>query len=1709
MKRVGRKFGMIIVAILISHLTYAADYYISSSIGDDKRTALQAQNPETPWKSIEKVNAVFSTLKPGDGVFFKRGDSFYGTIHLTASGVMGSPIRLDAYGVGEEPIITSFQKISQWTSKGNGVFESQSILNTNLVKTLLVDGESHFMGRFPNADAINEGYLRISGISGGKTLSSAQLSASPNWAGGDVVIRKNQWIIDTHKISSHNGNSVTYTGNESYPSIKDYGFFIQNHISTLDRFGEWYFNPTSKKMSMFFGNVSPNGRNIEVSTLNNLVTKSYGASYITFQNLILKGSNSDVVDISGGRDIKFNKVKIKFAGESGIYVRSVVNLSFENSYVENCLNNGINLRYGNPNASIKNNIVKNSARFPGGVRNGDGSGNGIIALDDNTIIEGNEVYNTGYLGIQFGGNNTIVKNNFIDNFCLIKGDGGGIYTYVGDNNKTFHNRKIVSNIIINGKGNLGGLPNNSSYPRGMAEGIFMDDNANGIEISNNTIGHTENSGVKMSNVRNIIVKDNLIYDTDHSITLDNNIRGADVKNVTMSNNTYFAKTNLQNSYTFLSHKNDVKEMGAFDNNVFFRPFGDPYSIFTRQLVNGTNVETRQNLSSFKNMFGKDNNSKSNENVFPKYENIVVKGENFFKNGQFNGSLNDIHFTRAQPSVIPNKINGPTLQIVANDNAFSFIKLGNLKKEKKYLIRLNSSASQNAAISVHFRHSGSPWHLISPISTFDLTSSTAIYQTILSPLLDVADAALILTFKNPNTTYWIDDLEIVEVEANEVRIDEKILFEFNATNQSKKVLLQGKYVDAKLKEFTGEVTLAPYSGIALFKTGDVEKPVEKNKPEDPEIVISLNKSIDKITTKDSVQISLGIANNQNAGMTSATFYCGLNEIGKCNTYPFNINWKNLQPGEQYIWASLNDGNGRTFNSEEINLNITQAKTTEDTERNYKEPHVGFGDLKFKSEGIYINTGSTRDAIYNSVNFASEYVNKNYSGGFTESFDAPNIEPIFKSQRFAKLLVYDIPLKNGTYNIVTFHNEVYFGNKVATTGPNKRVYNISIEDKLVKKDFDLFVENNNKPISLLFKDIKVIDGNLTLKLESIIGHAAISGIAIIPVDTNIPPVVDNTKSLPKNGIYINAGSNKDVDFQGTKFESDFQNSHFNGGFFESHALASDQELFQSQRFSKNLVYDVPVSNGKYTVITYHNEVYFGNRVPAKGPGLRVFDIFIEGKLVKKNLDLFVENKSKQFELIFENVEVNDGKVTINLVSSVADAAISGIAILPESTNDGDDQVKETISKEAIHINTGNSRSGEYKGIQFESEFTGKYYNTGYIEGIASASIHTMMQSQRFAKDLVYEIPVKNGKYNVVTYHNEVYFGQKVSTTGPNKRVYSISIQDKEVKKNFDLFVVNNNKEIALEHKDIEVKNGLMKIRLLAVIGHAAISGISIIPVDANIPPVVDNTLPKNGVYINAGSNNDADFHGTKFESDFQNRHFNGSFFESHVSASDQELFQSQRFAKNLVYDVPVSNGKYTVITYHNEVYFGNRVAATGPGRRVFDIFIEGKLVKKNLDLFVENNSKQFELIFENIEVKDGKMTINLVSSVADAAISGIAIFPSNEKFSPEMANLRQLNGELTDPESESLNFGNFKDAKAKLFPNPASSQVNLVLDSEYPNSRIMIHDTSGQLVRFYNQSEIYFNNGTLSIPLLDLKQGVYIVSVVSERGVQFKEKLMVTK
>jgi hypothetical protein len=87
-------------------------YYFSSTAGDDSRTASQAQNSSTPWKSLTKLNALFPSLRGGDTVFLQCGSVFPGALRPNTSGSSGKPVVVTSYGSGALPIITGFYNLT-------------------------------------------------------------------------------------------------------------------------------------------------------------------------------------------------------------------------------------------------------------------------------------------------------------------------------------------------------------------------------------------------------------------------------------------------------------------------------------------------------------------------------------------------------------------------------------------------------------------------------------------------------------------------------------------------------------------------------------------------------------------------------------------------------------------------------------------------------------------------------------------------------------------------------------------------------------------------------------------------------------------------------------------------------------------------------------------------------------------------------------------------------------------------------------------------------------------------------------------------------------------------------------------------------------------------------------------------------------------------------------------------------------------------------------------------------------------------------------------------------------------------------------------------------------------------------------------------------------------------------------------------------------
>lgn len=77
-----------------THVVFSGTAYYVSATGDDGNDGL---TPETAWKSLKQVHTF--TFRPGDAVFFRRGDLFRGRFDAQDG------VTYSAYGKGSKPII--------------------------------------------------------------------------------------------------------------------------------------------------------------------------------------------------------------------------------------------------------------------------------------------------------------------------------------------------------------------------------------------------------------------------------------------------------------------------------------------------------------------------------------------------------------------------------------------------------------------------------------------------------------------------------------------------------------------------------------------------------------------------------------------------------------------------------------------------------------------------------------------------------------------------------------------------------------------------------------------------------------------------------------------------------------------------------------------------------------------------------------------------------------------------------------------------------------------------------------------------------------------------------------------------------------------------------------------------------------------------------------------------------------------------------------------------------------------------------------------------------------------------------------------------------------------------------------------------------------------------------------------------------------------
>lgn len=576
-------------------------YYFSSSQGNDQFSKTQAQSKNSPWNSIEKLNLIIPLLKPKDIILFKCGDIFIGHIQLKN---LPPFVQFGAYGSGDKPIITSLESNLNWENLGGNIFKVNLENNLEELHVVLSGNELLEMGRYPNTNTKNSGYLVIEKVDDGEIKQASQKSGK-DFTGAEIVIRKNNWIIDRHPLIWHLEDTYTFTDSQSsYLPIEGFGFFIQNHIETLDREGEWYYDKREKQLYLY--SEKPLDA-ISVVSEKNLLSIN-NCQNLKFSDIHFKGSNEALASIENSKNITLQNCIFSESGIYGVYAFSTDSLKIDNSEFTNHLNGGVFLRWNDKNTSITNCSFFNTFPYAGMGQNGDMQGQAIYMSEHSEagFIDSNNFKNSGYIAINFNGSNTSVTNNIIDTFCYVKDDGAAIYTVAGKKTPVYTNRIVANNKIYNGIGARDGTMPFSKDDFPYVEGIYIDDNSRNVEVKNNTLSRIKGSGIFIHNAQKIVIQGNSIYKTSYGIKMANDRLGINIKDISVSENLIINEFEFQKLYNLRSQKEDIDTFGKFENNVYLNAsiVSKPFEI-NYQNTNNTYIHEELPLEIWNNKYGFD------------------------------------------------------------------------------------------------------------------------------------------------------------------------------------------------------------------------------------------------------------------------------------------------------------------------------------------------------------------------------------------------------------------------------------------------------------------------------------------------------------------------------------------------------------------------------------------------------------------------------------------------------------------------------------------------------------------------------------------------------------------------------------------------------------------------------------------------------------------------------------------------------------------------------------------------------------------------------------------------------------------------------------------------------------------------------------------------------------------------------------------------
>ena len=814
--------GLCLTLVSIAH---AATYYVSYE-GRDHHSG---KSPDQAWRTLKKVNAMMSSLQPGDQVLFRRGDRFPGQLTITASGSAGSLITFGAYGSGDKPIIDGFQRLTHWEAVGNHIWKAHYSSPRAQAYNLFINHRFQPIGRYPNVDEANGGYLAISGGNGRDQLSSEALTGGP-WEGGEAVIRSRRWILDRLPIGHHQGNHISLTHPTNYYAAQGYGFFIVNHRNTLDQEGEWAYHPSEQALYLH-SRQDPNTRAVLTAHVSQLIAMQR-VHHIAIRHLDLWGAAEATVFIKNSKHITVSDCHFYGSGQNGATVLYSERIAFLRNRFNDTNNNGIMVEQGT-HVEVGGNTFTRTGLIAGMGASGNNAYCAVRGKAQHFNVHHNRIDQVGYNGVSFIGDHINIQYNHVTNFCRIKDDGAGIYA----GNSAPHPHKLIqikNNIVGEGYRTTVGL-GTANPDLVHVNGIYLDNHTNGAVIENNTVYGCDNYGIYLHNAYNNRLKNNTLYDNWRALGFSHDTRAADapIRGIVAQNNVLFARKSDQELLHLRSVNEDHFRFGTIDHNYYYSPLKQG------RIIRSTdrNYKSRLfNLAQWQKDSPYDQASQAGTERWPRFAISQYLSDNLLPNAAFTSDTRGWQgWSKQGDGAIHHAegvLDGGSLAMAfvpGGESSWLAVStnkgVGPLRQGEQLVLRYSLKSTGDAALETKVVAKGGPYRLLSNVNHTAAVKERQEVEEFFT--INHSEAQGVISIGLPKNAHkvYIDNASLHKVATQPVDYDQYVQFLVNPSRQRTSFSLPGgQWKSVRGQTFRRSVTIEPFQSIILLRAeGNLSSP----------------------------------------------------------------------------------------------------------------------------------------------------------------------------------------------------------------------------------------------------------------------------------------------------------------------------------------------------------------------------------------------------------------------------------------------------------------------------------------------------------------------------------------------------------------------------------------------------------------------------------------------------------------------------------------------------------------------------------------------------------------------------------------------------------------------------------------------------------------------------------------------------------------------